>query len=163
MNNERIRIILNDCQAELDAIDQLIASLELFDPQIKFLTRYALIKACGTLELCYKSLIGDKVTVGASPEIHEYIQTKLVSSSRNPSHAAIQDTLEEFSDIWKGRYVAAVNALHDKTRIIEALKSLKDGRNEFAHGGSPMISFQSVRQYFIDSRRLIDELDRALG
>jgi hypothetical protein len=45
----------------------------------------------------------------------------------------------------------------------EALTSLVDARNDFAHGGSPTITFGDVQLYFGHARIIVEQIDGIVG
>ena len=51
--------MLNDCNAELNDIDAKIKALAALDKTKQYLTNYALMKVCGTVEFVYRSIIAD--------------------------------------------------------------------------------------------------------
>lgn len=162
MNNRRVERMLDNCAAELTAISIIFRTVSIFSPQAQFLTRYALIKSCGTIELGYKSLIADRAKFGATNELKSYVDAKLLGNSRNPSYEVILDALGDFSEDWEISFRQSINGRPDRERLKNSLISLKNGRNTFAHGGIPTVSFAYVNQYFDDSRLLLEALDAVL-
>ena len=67
-----------------------------FDDIVKFLQRYAIIKACGTIEYVVKTMIADHVDAGASSELQNYISVKVRESSTNPTTGNISSLLGSF-------------------------------------------------------------------
>ena len=73
---------------------------------VMFLQRYAIIKACGTIEFVTKNMIADYVDAGAIAEVQNYISVKVRDSSTNPSTGNISNLLGEFSSkVWKVNFI----------------------------------------------------------
>ena len=50
---------IDNCKDDLNKIWHLIEGIGTINPISGYLTRFALIRICGTLEVCYKSIIAD--------------------------------------------------------------------------------------------------------
>lgn len=87
---------LDDCSTELESIKSRV-NKDQFDSMVKFLQRYAIIKACGTIETVVKSLIADHVEQHALPETQQYLETKVRDSSTNPK-TSINTIIRYFDD-----------------------------------------------------------------
>lgn len=86
-----------------------------FDDMVKFLQRYAIIKACGTIEYVVKTMIADHVDAGASSELQNYISVKVRESSTNPTTGNISSLLGEFSSTgWKKSFDNALSHNEEK-------------------------------------------------
>jgi len=59
MNNTETEQILDNCTAELERVRRLIEDLGITSPIAPYLTNYVLIRACGTVEQVFKSIIAD--------------------------------------------------------------------------------------------------------
>lgn len=163
MNNDTVRVLLDDCSTELAAIEVLINGLGLGSTIVPYLSKYGLIKACGTIEQAFKSVVADRCAYRARAQIKNYLTDKVRNSSSNPSFDNICKLLKSFDAGWKTAFKDAVNNHGRASSLKTSLQSLVDARNEFAHGGSPRVSIGDVRQYFQDAREVIVELDRVVG
>ena len=56
---QELQDMLADCTAELNDIEVRINSLPSLDKGRQYFTNYALIKACGTVEFVYRSIVAD--------------------------------------------------------------------------------------------------------
>lgn len=151
---------LNNCDDELKRIKERIDK-DKFDDMVKFLQRYAIIKACGTIESVVKNMIADYVDSGTIPEIQNYISVKVRDSSTNPSTGNISNLLGEFSSrVWKENFDNKVKE-HGTEKI--SLNSLVQLRNDFAHGQSPNTTINTIIRYFNDSRVIITLIEETLN
>ncbi len=159
MNNKKVEQILNDCHSEINNIGKIIKRLGVFDNVIPYLTKYVLIKACGTIEQSYKTIIADCCEKDQSPQVRNYIQSKFRESSRNPSLTNIHNSLLEFDQNRNNEFKSRLRRRRNVVKLRTSLKSLNDARNDFAHGGNPLISFKSICDYYDDALIIVKILD----
>ncbi|MBB6086992.1 HEPN domain-containing protein [Wenzhouxiangella marina] len=162
MKNDAVRALLDDCETELAAIETLINSLGLGSTIVPYLSKYGLIKACGTIEQAFKSVVADRCSYRARSQIKNYLEDNVRNSSSNPSFSNICKLLKSFDESWKTGFKGGVNMHARASSLKTSLQSLVDARNEFAHGGNPRVSIGDVRQYYQDAREVIVELDRVV-
>jgi len=160
MNNVDAEQLLNECQAELDSIKGLLNNLSPFDSIVPYLTKYALIKSSGTIEQSYKVIIADFCDHKQNQQVKTYIQNTFRNGSRNPSYENICKSLAEFDSTWNTDFKKQIGNKKNSGKLRTSLKSLNEARNEFAHGGSPNITFTSIYEYFDDATKIIEILDR---
>lgn len=158
MNNVSVQHILDDCRNDLIKINHLIVGMGVMADPVPFLTSYALIKTCGTIEFCFKTIIAD-IHVGASRQVQNYINRKIRESSMNPTESNICNILKSFDENWNKDFKAKLNSHADCEKIKSSLTSLNEARNIFAHGRPSTISFNDVQEYFEQTRKLIEILD----
>ena len=158
MNNQTALSSLNDCSAELSKLQQIIDVFGQSHSIVPFLTNYAVIKCCGTIENCFKIIIAD-FHHSLTPQARNYIENTFLNSSMNPSKENICKSLVKFDQQWNVNFKAKLSIERDKNRIESSLSSLNEARNAFAHGGNPGVSFSSVVTYFNDCRKVIEILD----
>ena len=158
MNNQTALDSLNDCSSELVRLTQIIDVFGQSHSIVPFLTNYAVIKCCGTIENCFKTIIGDFHN-SLPIQAKNYIENTFLNSSMNPSKDNICKSLKKFHEQWNTDFKNRLNGHADKNRIESSLNSLNEARNSFAHGGNPAVSFSSVVTYFQDSRIIIEMLD----
>ena len=161
MNNTTALTSLDNCSNELQKIQLGIDFLHQSHSMVPFLTNYAVIRCCGTIEYCFKIIISDFHNSLPS-QAKNYIESTFLNSSMNPSKENICKSLKKFDDQWLMDFKNKLNMEADKSRIESSLSSLNDARNLFAHGGSPSISFSSVSTYYNDARRIIEILDEVV-
>lgn len=161
MNNQTALNSLNDCSKELIKLQQIIDVFGQSHTIVPFLTNYAIIKCCGTIEYCFKIIISDFHN-SLPPQAKNYIETTFLYSSMNPSKDNICKSLIKFDEKWNNNFKTKLSVEPDKSRIESSLSSLNEARNAFAHGGNPSVSFSSVVTYFTDSKRVIEILDEVV-
>ena len=138
---------LDDCADELQKIKKRIDG-DKFDDMVAFLQRYAIIKACGTIEAVIKNMIADHVDAGAGTELQNYISVKIRDSSANPKWGKIAAILNEFSSEWRATFEAKLSSHSNEKGSLNSLVQL---RNDFAHGRSPNATINTIIQYYYDS------------
>ena len=158
MNNLIADTALNDCKSELLQIESLIQNAGSMSATAKYFTFYSLIKACGTIEFAFKTIISD-VHNGASSQLTRYIDLKIRSSSMNPSYSNIYNLLKDFDEVWAADFKRVCNSVPDGPRFVSSLDSLNKNRNAFAHGQRISASFSDIKSYFLDSSKIIELLD----
>lgn len=151
---------LDDCRDELQKIKQRIDS-DQFDDMVMFLQRYAIIKACGTVETVVKNMIADYVDAGTIIEVQNYISIKVRESSTNPKTGNISALLGEFSSrTWKVNFDAKVS---QNATAKASLNSLVQLRNDFSHGQSPNTTINTIIKYFDDACIIVTLVDETLN
>ncbi|MBC7948326.1 MAG: hypothetical protein H7Y42_10635 [Chitinophagaceae bacterium] len=150
---------VSTCIDELDKIDRVLGEIGVTSHPAPFLTRYSIVRSCGTIEYGFKSIVSDIHEASQSPQLKNFIDAKFRNSSMNPSYENICKSLKAFDDAWSEKFKKKVNELPDAARIKSSLKSLNEARNQFAHGGSPVMSFTSVISYFEDALRILEVIE----
>lgn len=56
---DELRELIRNCDDELDDISKLLEKIDAVDKERMYLTNYALIKASGTIEFVYRSIVAD--------------------------------------------------------------------------------------------------------
>lgn len=159
MDNTDVEQLLDDCQTDIASVEMLIIGIGVTSNVVPYLTKYSLIKACGTIEQAFKSLIADHCERRTKTQVKRFITRKIRENSANPSYENICSLLNDFDENWKQGFKATINAKANKTALKTSLQSLVDSRNEFAHGGSPNLSIGDIKQYYRDAREVIEALD----
>ena len=163
MNNKSVELALDGCHNELERLEEAMTLFGATSPIGIYLSRYAIIKACGTIEQAFKSLVADNAEAKQTQQIKNFLRNKVRESSMNPNNDNIQKLLGNFDDTWVALYKAQVQTLSDRAKVMDSLKSLVNARNDFAHGGNPSASIVNVRDYFADARKLMVIIDGVIG
>ena len=163
MNNDSVRQLLDACGAEIAALQTLVNGLGVGSNIVPYLSKYGLIKACGTIEQAFKSIVADKCSYRARQQIKNYLTEKVRNGSSNPSYSNICSLLKAFDTTWRDNFKNLVDGHAHAASLKTSLQSLVDARNEFAHGGNPRISIGDVALYYADARKVIECLDRVVG
>jgi hypothetical protein len=159
MNNADVDLHLAQCRAELDHVQATIGTVGVMSPVTPYLTRYAVIRACGAIEVSFKSLIADFCTKRSKKQIKRFIHLKIRKGSANPSQENIMNILNQFDEDWKRSFKSNLKADPNKQKLLDSLQSLVDARNDFAHGGSPTLTISDVIQHFDHARRVVEYVD----
>lgn len=163
MNNNSVLELLDNCENEISAIENLITGLGISSNVVPYLSKYGLIKACGTIEQAFKTVVADKCAHRSKQQIKNFITKSVRNNSSNPSFTNICNLLNKFDESWKDSFKQAVLSHSRPESLKTSLQSLVDARNEFAHGGNPRVSISDVSRYYSDSRIIIEFLDRVVG
>ena len=158
MNNISAEESINACLEELDKIAKLIDGMGKTSNPVPFLTKYAIIKSCGTIEYCFKTILSD-VHLNQTAQVKNFIDKMFRNSSINPSKDNICKSLDRFDESWNEAFKEKLKLRSDVKKIESSLKSLNSARNTFAHGGHPSASFENVVDYFKDSVEVIKIVD----
>lgn len=161
MNNQTVLQNLTDCTNELQKIQESINFVGQSHSIVPFLTNYAVIKCCGTIENSFKTIITDFHSTSTT-QAKNYIIETFYNSSMNPNQSNIRNSLKRFDLNWDIQFIGKLNLETNKSRIESSLKSLNEARNQFAHGGSPAVSFNNIVTYFNDAKRIIEILDEVV-
>lgn len=151
--------LIQECTEELNDISSKISKLPPFDKEKIYLTNYALIKACGTGEYVYRSIVADFFNQSPLRQIHTYIDKTVRSGSMSVTYDNMSKLLGSFDDNWQKTFMNLVKARGDKQKLIDSAKSLVNNRHSFAHGKAPTASFNDIFQYYKDILELIYMLD----
>lgn len=162
MNNANALTSIGICNAELQRIFHLIEGLGHMSPVVPFLTNYSIVRACGTVEFCFKTIISD-LHAGHSSQVQNYVDNTIRNSSMNPSRENICKTLKRFDEEWNTRFKSKLNGHEHSARIKSSIDSLNNARNSFAHGETPSSSFENIKNYFEDSVIILGMLDEVVN
>lgn len=159
MNNVEAEKVLIECDNDLSNALSIFTSIGATSNIVPYLNKYCIIRACGSLEVSFKTIIADFINKRSKKQIKKYINENVRENSANPSYNNICNLLKSFDLDWWREFKKKFNQHPKKHRILTSVESLVDARNEFAHGGSPNLSLSSTIQYFTTSRVMIEILD----
>ena len=162
MSNPYVQTLVDECDNDFVRIEKIIDVLTNTNPAVPYLTKYVIIKACGTLEQAFKIMISDFSCIGQSSQVKKFIDLSFRESSINPNLDNIHTALKKFDLQWNVNFKTFLNADVDITKIKSSITSLNNARNQFAHGGNPTVTFSDVRDYFDDAKKIINYLDLSL-
>ena len=154
-NYERL---LQDCAIELNNIQQWISNHNL-DSNIRFLTSYSVIKACGTIEIVFKQMIYDYLSLGANDEAKAFLNKNIIEASFNPSPGQIYRLLEKINTTWRQTFESYISGTNQKGQ----LKSLVELRNSFAHGSVITASMSDIKNYYNAGMWILEKLDETIN
>lgn len=162
MNNQTVLDLIDECLSEFTRIERLIDVLTGTNPAVPFLTKYAIIKACGTIEQSFKIIIYDFTCMNQSIHVKNYINNSFKESSLNPSLKNIHTSLNKFNEVWNENFKRLLNTEPNIERMRSSLTSLNNARNQFAHGANPTMTFNDIQGYLEDAIKIIDYLEQSI-
>ena len=161
MNNHNAETAINECQNEFNALSVLIPQTGVMSPLGRYLTHYSLIRACGTIEYAFKTIIAD-YHQGISLQLSNYLDNKVRSNSCNPSYQNIISMLGDFDSQWKSDFKSQIKQLPNSPRVLASLDSLNANRNSLAHGHGSTVTFNDIKDYYTDAVQVIKVLDNVV-
>lgn len=126
-----------------------------------FLTKYALIKCCTTLENVYKTIIADYYEVLA-PSLSQYLTQMVRNATRNANLDNIHRFLNEFDVVKRDTFKGKICALANTNQIKQEFSDLADARNKLAHGNPMNLSFIDIKNKYESSIKIMEELDATM-
>lgn len=155
---DALRQVLDDCTSELDDIRSRMQNLRL-DKARDYFTKYALIKASGTIEFVFRSIVADYFESLNSSQINYYLENTVRKGSLSASYDNMANLLKKFDNNWSRCFKQNVQRRDDYQRLRDSSKSLVDNRHLFAHGRQPTATFEDIYGYYLDCLRLVEEFD----
>lgn len=159
---DTVRDMLDECSSELVSIENILNVLDPFDRTRAYLTKYALIKASGTLESAFRSIIADYFSGFQIPQIDTYLNNTVRINSSSVLYANICKLLSKFDDNWAQSFKAKISVRSDGAQLIQSSKSLVANRHAFAHGSEPTATFNDIKRYYSEVLMMIYELDSVI-
>ena len=156
---QELQEMLADCTKELDDIGKRINALPSFDKGRQYFTNYALMKACGTVEFVYRSIVADHFSQLSNSRIDTYLDSTIRQGSNSAKYENMKKLLNKFDHQWSVNFQTAVQTLPEGKRLIDASNSLVANRHNFAHGKAPTATFLEIKQYYLDVVQLIGIFD----
>lgn len=163
LTNASCQLTLHECEIELNYIRTTLKKIPSFDKQVPILTRYSIIRSTSAIEVVFKNLIADFSEVGANPQARNFIAKNFREKAVNLRYSMICRVLLEFDENWEKQFKNEIKKINSAARWTSSLDSLVEIRNEFAHGGMPTVSFNSVYTYFKHARRVMIVLERCIA
>lgn len=159
MNNQNVMKMLDECRAELNHILALVNTLGESASTTPYVNKYAVIRATGSLEIGFKTIIADRVDRDSHQQIKNFVEKKIRKSSANPRLEKMEEFLKEFDEQWRTRFKEKV-AFSDQPTLKNALTTLVETRNTFAHGGLDGLAITDTITFFnsgCEVLRILDE------
>lgn len=159
MMKTELQDLIDECTTELVDISAKISVLPPLDKLRLYLTKYALIKSCGTIEYVYRALVADYFDRSNLTQVPTYIDKTVRNGSMSATYDNMSGLLGKFDENWKRNFKNAVSQHPDSQRIISSANSLVTNRHQFAHGKTPTATFNDIKQYYTDALELIRIMD----
>lgn len=151
--------LIDECTTEINDIETRIVAMPALDKGVRYLTHYALIKASGTAEFVYRSIVADYFSALSNSRIDTYLDAAIRQGSMSAKYSNMCTLLGKFDEQWQSSFKSAVKAHPNSQRIIAASDSLVTNRHDFAHGKTPTATFNDIKNYYFDVLELIKILD----
>lgn len=161
MHNTTAEGLVNTCSNDLSRIDGFITMMGSTSPASNFLTKYALMHICGTLERSYKTIITDYYK-RFSHELERFIDRNVSDASLNATYDNICKVLKSFNEAKCTEFKNKVHALPNHDRVLSSFTSLNNLRNDLVHGRSMTESFSNIRILYQEVLQVIIKLDETL-
>lgn len=159
MHNSDVQQVLDECSIDVNNVKTIVDSLGVSSNIAPYLSKYSIVRACGAIEIAYKSIIADYCSRRSKPQVKSYINHYIKERSSNPSYDNISKILNSFDRGWANDFRDMVRRHPRSANLLTSLQSLVDARNDFAHGGNPTVSINDIVNYYQDSYEIINLLD----
>ncbi|WP_459782483.1 hypothetical protein, partial [Photobacterium sp. R1] len=98
ISNSSVADKIDSCLDEFRKIKSIIDGFGSMSHPVPYLTRYSIIRACGTIEFGFKTIIADLSSEGQTYQVMNFIDKKFRNSSMNPSYTNIVSSLAGFDE-----------------------------------------------------------------
>lgn len=161
INNPNAKIAIEDCNAELSRITGIINEVGSTSNLSGYLTKYSLIRICGTLEVCYKTIIADYYE-NFAPQLGRFIGHHLREASMNPTYENICKAINRFDEVRLTNFKSEVSKLKNAESFKNSFFVLNRERNNVAHGINSTLSFNDMKSRFSEAIIIIEVLDSVM-
>ncbi len=162
MYNVDVDALLNECSTDLSNASAILSTIGTTSNIVPYLNKYCIIRACGSIEVSFKTIIADFIDKRSKKQIKNYINERIRENSANPSYQNICKLLKSFDTTWNNDFKRKLKSHVDHSSIMSSIGSLVDARNEFAHGGNPTITLRDTIRYYEEAKKLISILDEVV-
>jgi len=83
MNNSSVKKSLDDSALDLKQAKCIIDTLGYSSSVVPYLSKYAIIKACGTIEQAFKNIVYDYCSHKSKKQVKQYLSKKILDSPAN--------------------------------------------------------------------------------
>jgi hypothetical protein len=147
---------LKSLEKSLDRLFNEVSLLQDEDINKAHLSRYLCVRTSGYMESVTRILIA-KLCDGTSPKsIQNYVQ-KRSKYITNLGYKKMSNLLAEFDQAWAENFSARITEQQKSS-----MNSVVSNRNNIAHGNSDSISFNLMKQYYIDVKEVANLLEEII-
>lgn len=148
MNKEVLR-----SQLRLDDLFEKVSHLS-NDPELQaHWARYLCVLVSGFLETSIRQIFSEYTKTKAHPKIVNYVEKQL-ERFQNPNVEAVLQLAGAFDPSWRSELEDTVDE-----EVLAAVNSVVTNRHSIAHGRNVGLSYVVMREYYINSRKLIKSID----
>lgn len=121
-----------------------------------FLSNYICIVTSGLIEVAVRGRLSDFTDIRSEGRISSYVQRRL-EDFVNPKWEKIENLLKAFDSSWPEEIEARIGE-----EGIEAINSVVNNRNNFAHGRTGSLSLGVMQGYFRHIEKFISALEEVV-
>lgn len=135
-----------------------LAELESEDEVKSLLANFLCVRTSGLLETFIKGRISDYLDKKVTKEVKRYISLKMKDiTSLNANK--IVSVLDTFSKSWAISFQSYIDS-HEQEK--NSLNSIISNRHNIAHGQKSSVTFTNMKQYYVDIKAVIKELNNII-
>lgn len=153
---------INDCRLELNNISNWINKNNMHS-NVRYLVAYSVVKASGTIEIIFKSMIYDLLAENVKLETQNYLTKMVIDSSCNPNTGNMSKILEQIDSDRKSGFDRIIKETTRGTEQKADLNSLVNLRNDIAHGRTIGSTINTVKRYFESGVAILNMLEKVLS
>lgn len=126
------------------------------------LAAYICILLLGVLEDCIEHLIVERARRSGDPELQAFVTCVIGERFRNPSYQRICETLDDFSQDYKRKFVEKINR---NSREAEALENIVANRHSLAHEGTGKLNLtvRDMSDYYRRVMAIVEAIEEVLS
>lgn len=137
----------------LDDLFERVSSLS-GDPELQsHWARYLCVLASGFIENSMRQILGEYARTKAHPRVLSYVDQQL-RRFQNPNMEAILQLIGAFDPVWRSEVKDATEG-----EVSAAINSIVTNRHGIAHGRTIGMSYVDMRQYYLNSVKLLELID----
>jgi len=155
MNCFAAQKLLDSIDSTIIDIDKLSGSNYILD---NYLSKFLVVYICGIYEEAIENIIIEFTNKNTKRlEISNYVGNSIDKSFRNPDFDKILSIIKFFKNpLWE----TSIKALKPSAGL--AIDSIVSNKNSLAHGQGVTTTLNDIKNYYADSRPLIEKIDSLL-
>lgn len=151
MKSQRAQQLLNEIDLAITNIDSFGVATNSLEES--YLAKFLDVFICGMYEEIIETILNEKIAMTGMAEASRFISGSLNHHFRNPDMKKIITWLAQFNTSWR----TIIQRLPLQNR--DALDSIVTNKNNLAHGNASTITLIQVKDYYRDSRVVIEKID----
>lgn len=152
MNKEVLR-----SRSRLDDLFNKVSDLS-EDPELQaHWSRYLCVLVSGFLETSIQEIFREYTKTKASPKIVNYVEKQL-ERFQNPNAESVLQLAGAFDPSWRFELENTVDE-----EVLAAVNSIVTNRHGIAHGRTVGLSYSVMREYYVNSCKLVEFLEKQCG
>ena len=117
-----------------------------------YFAKYLCVFICGSYQSFIEDTIKEYATKNGNKEISNYFEKSISHYIRNPNVESIVGLLKIFDESWANR----IKNIDNKNR--KAIDSIVTHKNKLAHEGYTDITLEEIKQFYEDSKIVIETI-----